>query len=287
MNKSILSIILIQCCCILTMTAQTVFRGKVVDEAGNPITEAVAFRLAEHAAILGTSVADSVGTIAFDEVFFDSQKETVRVTAFGYQDVSLTANPEAAIVLKPLAVGLEEIVVKGEAQVVQRSDGLTFKVANTGLVKASNNALDLVKMTPLIKEDENRKLSVLGKNSFVLYINGRKTNLSDDAISSYLQSLPPENVIDIEVITNPGVTESKFHATAHTINSLQKAKLLPQASAADVAQYGYESMMQGKTLAVHKFGNRFNIFASRFLPRCIVTKLAASATTEKNNHPKG
>ena len=208
MNKSILSIILIQCCSILTMTAQTAFRGKVIDEAGNPITEAVAFRLAENAAILGTSVADSVGTIAFDEVFFDSQKETVRVTAFGYQDVSLTANPEAAIVLKPLAVGLEEIVVKGEAQVVQRSDGLTFKVANTGLVKASNNALDLVKMTPLIKEDENRKLSVLGKNSFVLYINGRKTNLSDDAISSYLQSLPPENVIDIEVITNPGVTES-------------------------------------------------------------------------------
>lgn len=79
----------------------------------------------------------------------------------------------------------------------------------------------------------------------------------------------------------PGVTESKFHATAHTINTLQKAKLLPQANAADVAQYGYESMMKGKTLAVHKFGNRFNIFASRFLPRCIVTKLAASATTEK------
>ena len=193
---------------ILTMTAQTAFRGKVVDEAGNPITEAVAFRLAENAAILGTSVADSVGTIAFDEVFFDSQKETVRVTAFGYQDVSLTANPEAAIVLKPLAVGLEEIVVKGEAQVVQRSDGLTFKVANTGLVKASKTSLELLKMTPLIREDENKKLSVLGKASFVLYINGRKTNLSEDAIQSYLQSLPPENVINIEVITNPGVTES-------------------------------------------------------------------------------
>lgn len=79
----------------------------------------------------------------------------------------------------------------------------------------------------------------------------------------------------------PGVTESKFHATAHTINTLQKAKLLPQANAADVARYGYDAMMKGKTVAVHKFGNRFNVFASRFLPRCLVTKLAATATVEK------
>ena len=78
----------------------------------------------------------------------------------------------------------------------------------------------------------------------------------------------------------PGVTESKFHVTAHTINTLQKSKLLPQATASDVARYGYKAMMKGKTIAVHKLGNRLNILVSRFLPRCIVTKLAATATTE-------
>lgn len=76
----------------------------------------------------------------------------------------------------------------------------------------------------------------------------------------------------------PGVTESKFHQTANTVNTLQKARLLPQATAADAAAYGYKAMMKGKTLAIHKLGNRLSVFAERFLPRCIITRMAASTT---------
>lgn len=76
----------------------------------------------------------------------------------------------------------------------------------------------------------------------------------------------------------PGVTESKFHQTANTVNTLQKARLLPQATAADTAAYAYKAMMKGKTLAIHKLGNRLSVFAERFLPRCIITRMAASTT---------
>ncbi len=76
----------------------------------------------------------------------------------------------------------------------------------------------------------------------------------------------------------PGVTESKFHQRADTQNTLRKARLLPQATARDVAEYGYQMLMQGKPLAIHKFGNRFSIFMERFLPRSVIMRLAGSTT---------
>lgn len=76
----------------------------------------------------------------------------------------------------------------------------------------------------------------------------------------------------------PGVTESKFHQRADTQNTLQKAKILPQATAREVAEYGYKMLMRGKPLAIHKFGNRFSVFMERFLPRSIVLRLASSTT---------
>lgn len=76
----------------------------------------------------------------------------------------------------------------------------------------------------------------------------------------------------------PGVTESKFHQRANTQNTLQKARILPQATAHDVAEYGYKMLMRGKPLAIHKFGNRFNTFMERFLPRSVVMRMAGSTT---------
>ena len=54
----------------------------------------------------------------------------------------------------------------------------------------------------------------------------------------------------------PGVTESKFHQRANTQNTLQKARILPQATAHDVAEYGYKMLMRGKPLAIHKAHGR-------------------------------
>lgn len=76
----------------------------------------------------------------------------------------------------------------------------------------------------------------------------------------------------------PGVTESHFHQTANTINTLQKAKILPQATARDVAEYGFRLMMEGKRLGIHKFGNRATMFLTRFLPRHFVAKMASGTT---------
>jgi uncharacterized protein len=70
----------------------------------------------------------------------------------------------------------------------------------------------------------------------------------------------------------PGATESGFQtAAAMEESALVKGKKLP--SAKEVAEYGYASMMKGKTVAIHGLMNWIMANSVRFTPRALVVKL--------------
>jgi short-subunit dehydrogenase len=70
----------------------------------------------------------------------------------------------------------------------------------------------------------------------------------------------------------PGPTESGFQAAAAMEESnLVKGKKLPAAK--EVAEYGYSSMMKGKTVAIHGMMNWIMANSVRFTPRALVVKL--------------
>jgi uncharacterized protein len=70
----------------------------------------------------------------------------------------------------------------------------------------------------------------------------------------------------------PGATESGFQAAAAMEESaLVKGKKLPTAK--KVAEYGYASMMKGKTVAIHGMMNYIMANSVRFTPRALVVKI--------------
>jgi hypothetical protein len=70
----------------------------------------------------------------------------------------------------------------------------------------------------------------------------------------------------------PGATESGFQAAAAMEESnLVKGKKLPTSK--EVAEYGYASMMKGKTIAIHGLMNYLMANSVRFMPRALVVKL--------------
>ena len=73
----------------------------------------------------------------------------------------------------------------------------------------------------------------------------------------------------------PGLTETGFVEAANMGNTkfLDKAKS-GMATAEEVAEYGYEAMMKGKTVAVHGMVNSLMAQSARFLPRDLVTSIA-------------
>jgi short-subunit dehydrogenase len=71
----------------------------------------------------------------------------------------------------------------------------------------------------------------------------------------------------------PGATATNFSNEANTNNSkLFKNRKLP--TAANVAEYGFVAMMQGKRLAIYGFMNRLMVFGTRLTPRSIVLKMS-------------
>lgn len=70
----------------------------------------------------------------------------------------------------------------------------------------------------------------------------------------------------------PGATESGFQAAAAMEESaLVKGRKLP--SSKEVAAYGYQAMMNGKTVAIHGLMNSIMANAVRFMPRALVVKV--------------
>lgn len=70
----------------------------------------------------------------------------------------------------------------------------------------------------------------------------------------------------------PGATESGFVAAAAMEESnLVKGKKLPTSK--EVAEYGYQAMLKGKTVAIHGWMNYILANSIRFTPRALVVKI--------------
>jgi uncharacterized protein len=87
-------------------------------------------------------------------------------------------------------------------------------------------------------------------------------------VLSFSQSLSQEwGKYGVQVMALcPGITKSGFQDASNQTNmEMTKAKGIP--TSADVAQYGYEKLMMGKSLAVHGLINKVYAFLPRILPR--------------------
>ncbi|GGJ26056.1 SDR family NAD(P)-dependent oxidoreductase [Deinococcus roseus] len=79
----------------------------------------------------------------------------------------------------------------------------------------------------------------------------------------------------------PGGFASGFQERAAMQDSklIQGKKLI---SSAEVAQYGYNAMLKGETVAIQGMGNYLTVQAPRFLPRRVVARMVRSA---QERHP--
>lgn len=201
-NTMKLFISIVICLLQLNALSQTTIKRVVVNDERRPLIGTVITCLDKNDKLLHGSITDVTGTFSITADF--SQKEWLRVSYLGYenQDFNSLASLPDTIVMKERSEELGEVVVQGKSIVTQKSDRLVFNIANSNLTKG-NNTMQLLRFTPLMRMD-NDKISMLGKSKMQLYINGKKSNMGDDALQNYLRTLPAEKVERIELLTNPG-----------------------------------------------------------------------------------
>ena len=190
----------------LPALAKDDWKGKVVDEKGEPVPYA-------NVAVL--SKADSTvvcGVVTQEDGTFNivtSETDGIMMVAMlGYKTVYLAPVDGAVITLSDDTQTLEGAVASAVMPKTKLTgEGLQTNVRGSVLENAGS-ANDVLAKTPGLIKGQNG-LEVIGKGSPMVYINGRR--VSD---ASELDRLQSNEIQSVEVITNPG---AQYDATVRAV----------------------------------------------------------------------
>lgn len=109
---------------------------------------------------------------------------------------------------------VEQINLLIKKKLIERkADRLIFNV-EASVASQGMDATETLANVPMLKVDENMgSISITGKSTVSVMINGRMLNLSGNALLNYLKSIRSENISRIEVITTP---PSKYEAQGNS-----------------------------------------------------------------------
>ena len=104
---------------------------------------------------------------------------------------------------------LSEVTVKSSLPKIRtNADGMKVIIAGSELEKVGNSK-DLLKRLPSIKKVDDDGVELFGRGAAEIYVNGRKVY-----DNSELDQIPSDQIINVEIITNPG---ARYKATTKAV----------------------------------------------------------------------
>lgn len=107
------------------------------------------------------------------------------------------------VIMQEETTMLNEVMVKTWRPRVRVENGkMVMKVEGTAIA-AGNTAFDMLSRAPGVSLDQNEGFRINGKSGVAVMIDGRLSYLSGSELKALLESMPAENIKNIEVINNP------------------------------------------------------------------------------------
>jgi hypothetical protein len=159
------------------------------------------------------AVSDENGRFLLDVIPYGTYE--VVVSFIGYNsgtisDVTLSSSNREIdlgnIELEMDAIGLEEVEVRAAARTsVNKIDRRTYRASDFETARGGT-AIDVLGKLPSVTISSENDILVRGSSDFVVYLNGKPTNLDASVL---LGQIPSENIQSVDIITVPG---SRFDA---------------------------------------------------------------------------
>jgi len=202
-------------------TGKAKITGNVVDGSQKTIESAsIALLRAKDSSTLKFSVASKDGQFVFEDVA--NGKYMVSITAIGYQkgysetfEVS-DANQNIqlkTIELSALSKSMNNVIVTAKRPFIeQKIDKMVINVESS-ITSAGSSALDVLEKSPGVTVDKDGNISLKGKQSVMVMMDGKPAYLSGADLVNYLRSLPASALDQIEIMTNPS---AKYDAAGNS-----------------------------------------------------------------------
>lgn len=199
----------------LQALAQHQLTGRVTDTANQPMLYAsVALLQSADSSIVKGAITDEAGRFRMDKLASGTYR--ARISAVGYSDrysAVLTLNADTptidlgVLTLDASARNLAEVTVKAPQSLVsQQADRIVLTVEGS-VITRGNKAEDLLRYIPRVRYDGGT-ISVGNKANVLVLVDGRQ--LGQGSLASFLQTFSAEDIVRIEVITNPS---ARYDAT--------------------------------------------------------------------------
>lgn len=153
------------------------------------------------------------------------------VTAIGFNrytgmPVSLDEK-QGNVILPPITmqpsgiIAMAEVMVKAKRPLIEQEIDKTVVNVASMISSAAGNTLEVLEKTPGVTVNANGDISLNGKGSILLLIDGRPTYLSGQDLAAYLKSLPGSLLDKIELMDNP---PARYDASGNGIINIRLKK---------------------------------------------------------------
>ena len=206
MKKSLFFFALLLQSCIAF--AQHQVAGTVTDSIGKPVDAAVVV-------LMNTQDGNVIqqGITSLDAKYRMSAEGRVQIyiSCMGYkQHISHELIIKTDTIIPPIKLQsenfvLDDIVIVGEKQspsVKIEKGKMIFTPKNSSII-AGSTALEVLKKTPGVFVDGENNISIGGKNSVLVILNGKQTYMQKDELVTLLKATPSSSVSSVEVMHNP------------------------------------------------------------------------------------
>jgi hypothetical protein len=216
--KAIIPVLLLLCCSASQMAAQDKsIQGRLVDEKNAPVKFAnVTLLKTADSTFMAGAITDTTGHFSlpaptagswflqFTAIgYTEKRSEPFVVTAAGfYKDFG-------TITLNAAVKDLQHVTVTAfRPAITQLADRMVVHIEGTALA-AGSTAFAVLARAPGVFIDQEGNIQLNGRSGVTVMIDGRLTYLSARDLRNLLESMPAENIRNIEIITNPS---AKFDA---------------------------------------------------------------------------
>lgn len=184
-----------------------IIKGRVIDENNCPLAYANVVLLKADSTYVNGTVTDTSGLFSID---LTNESDLLQISFVGYdiQCGKIEGIDAGTIQLQPDSQMLCGALAKSELpKTVLRDDAFVTPIRGCVLSKAGS-ANDVLKRLPGVIR-RNGDFEVFGKGTPLIYINGRMVRDNTE-----LEHLNSEDILEAEVITNPG---AQYDATAKSV----------------------------------------------------------------------
>lgn len=195
--------------------------GSIKDGGIQKIIDAASISLlrAKDSSLVKIGLTDKNGDFNFENI--PAGKYIIMATSIGHLKVyskavvfNAVSNASVGVLqLEPETKSLKEITIVGTKPFIERKIDKTVVNVDALISNAGSTVMDVLEKAPGVSVDKDGNISLKGKQSVMIMMDGKPAYLSGQELANLLKNMPSSSVDQIEIMTNPS---AKYDAAGNS-----------------------------------------------------------------------